>query len=359
MSQPKIHPLSRRRVYCNPQAQSWTSTTSGANFEEIASFQHKLPGYLPTKLISLQEIARQIGVKAVYLKNETSRCELPSFQAIAEQNSLPLDVSLEDLAKVAQAANTRLYAATDGNHGPAVARFSRILGIASEIFVPVYLDLSAVNAIKSEGAHVEAMDTAGSTDGAVFIQDTAFKDYVMIPQVNGYGTMLLEMEQQLHGVIPDIVVAPVGVGSFAQAVTSHSKSRGRTTKVVTAEPDAAPCLWKSLQTQECVPVSTSKTIMTGMNCGTVSYISWPTLQAGVDAALTFSDWEAHEDVEYLASVGVSAGPCGASTLSALRYISQHDPGCIGLSEDSVAVIFYTEGERPYDSPILVFRIRIF
>ena len=171
--------------------------------------------------------------------------------------------------------------------------------------------------------------------------------------VDGYGTMLLEMEQQLHGVIPDIVVAPVGVGSFAQAVTSHSKSCGRSTKVVTVEPDAAPCLWNSLQTQKFEPISTSKTIMTGMNCGTVSSISWPILQAGVDAALTISDWEAHEAVEYLSSVGVSAGPCGASALSALRYISQHNPGCIGLSEDSVVVIFCTEGARPYDTPKIV------
>ena len=206
MSQSKIHSPSRRRIYCNPQAQSWTSTTSGANFEEISSFHHKLPGYSPTKLISLEEVARQIGVKAVYLKNETSRCELPSFKilgaswaafrAIAERNSLPLDVSLEDLAKVAQAANTRLFAATDGNHGRAVARFSHILGIASEIFVPAYVDSSTVNKIKSEGAHVvlvqgaydqavqEAMNMAASTDGALCIQDTATKDYERIPQVS-------------------------------------------------------------------------------------------------------------------------------------------------------------------------------
>jgi threonine dehydratase len=70
------------------------------------------------------------------------------------------------------------------------------LGLASEIFVPVYLDLSAVNNIKSEGANVvfvegdydqavqEARNTAEKTEGAFWIQDTAFKDYESIPQVS-------------------------------------------------------------------------------------------------------------------------------------------------------------------------------
>ncbi|KAH8585772.1 tryptophan synthase beta subunit-like PLP-dependent enzyme [Bisporella sp. PMI_857] len=374
MSQPNVHADARRDIYYNPQALSWTSTSSGANFEEIMTFHRKIPGFSPTKLISLDDVARQIGVKAVYLKDETSRCELPSFKilgaswaafrAIAERNSLPLDVSFEELAKAAQATNTKLFAGTDGNHGRAVARFARILGLASEIFVPVYLDLSAVNNIKSEGANVvfvegdydqavqEARNTAEKTEGAFWIQDTAFKDYESIPQwiIDGYGTMLLETEQQLHGVTPDLVVVPVGVGSFAQAVTSHSKSSGRSTRVVTVEPDAAPCLWNSLQTQNFGPISTSKTIMTGMSCGTVSSISWPILQAGVDVALTISDWEAHKAVQYLSSVGVSAGPCGAATLAALQYIGHNSPASVGLSEDSIVVIFCTEGARPYNTP---------
>jgi threonine dehydratase len=162
--------------------------------------------------------------------------------------------------------------------------------------------------------------------------------------------MLLEVDQQLLGVTPDVVVVPVGVGSFAQAVTSHSKSSGRSTRVVTVEPDAAPCLWKSFQMQKCESMLTSTTIMTGMNCGTVSSISWPILQPGVDASLTVSDWESHEAVQYLSSVGVHAGPCGAATLAALRYIGHNDPACVGLSNESVVVIFCTEGERPYEIP---------
>lgn len=205
MSQPHVYSIARRDVYLNPKASSWTSTSSGANFEEIASFHQKISGYSPTKLISLDDIARQLGVKAVHLKDETSRCDLPSFKilgaswaafrAIAERHELPLDVSLEHLAKTAQATGAKLFAATDGNHGRAVARFAKILGVASEIFVPAYLDLSTIDNIKSEGAGVvlvegdydqavqEARRRAERTEGAFWIQDTAFADYEEIPQV--------------------------------------------------------------------------------------------------------------------------------------------------------------------------------
>ncbi|RDW91823.1 hypothetical protein BP5796_01217 [Coleophoma crateriformis] len=374
MPQPNENGSARRGIYRNPNAQSWRSSPVEANVQEIAAFHHKLPGFAPTKLVSLDEVAREIGVKAVYLKDETSRCELPAFKilgaswaafrAIAEQNGLALDAGLELVSKAAQAMHTTLVTATDGNHGRAVARLSRILGIDSRIFIPANLDTSVIQNIKDEGAELvlvegsydtavqEARKAAEGTNGALLIQDTAFEDYETIPQwiVDGYSTMLVEVDQQLHGVIPDLVVVPVGVGSFAQAVTSYNKSKGRSTRVLTVESDAAPCLWKSLQTRTCESILTSKTIMNGMNCGTVSSIAWPILQSGVDAALTISDSESHEAVQYLSSVGVSAGPCGAATLAALQHISRHDPTCVGLSEESVVVIFCTEGQRTYNVP---------
>jgi diaminopropionate ammonia-lyase family len=206
MAQLNEYPRARRAIYHNPSAQSWQSTSSGANAAEISTFHQTLPGFAPTKLISLDEVAREIGVKAVYLKDETSRCELPSFKilgaswaafrAIAEQNMLPLDVTLEALSKAAQAAHTQLFAATDGNHGRAVARFSRILGLAARIFVPGYLDLPTISSIKSEGAEVvlvegdydravqEARRVAEETEGGILIQDTAFDDCTTIPQVS-------------------------------------------------------------------------------------------------------------------------------------------------------------------------------
>lgn len=166
--------------------------------------------------------------------------------------------------------------------------------------------------------------------------------------VGGYGTLLREIDEQLGSDGADLVVAPVGVGSFAQAVTAHTKAPGRTSKVLVVEPDTAACLWKSLSEGQITPIETTYTTMAGLDCGTVSTIAWPLLQHGVDASATVSDYESQQAVRYLESLGVSAGPCGAASLAALRRLSPDDQAALGLDKDSTVVLLCTEGPRGVD-----------
>ncbi|ROT38578.1 Zn-dependent exopeptidase [Sodiomyces alkalinus F11] len=166
--------------------------------------------------------------------------------------------------------------------------------------------------------------------------------------------MLKEVDDQLDSHPPDLVIAPVGVGSFAQAVVAHYKSPGKTTKVVTVEPDTAACLWKSLAKGSPDAIQTSHTIMAGMDAGTVSSIAWPFLRDGVDASVTVSDHESHLAVQELveSSAAVLAGPCGAATLAALRRLTStpHDRQRLNLTPDATVVLLCTEGRRPYPPP---------
>lgn len=167
--------------------------------------------------------------------------------------------------------------------------------------------------------------------------------------VDGYSTLLNEIDEQL-GQPPDLIVTPIGVGSLGQAVVSHSKSRSTVTKVLAVEPDTAACLLESLKAGKPTKVLTGNTIMAGMNCATVSILAWPILYAGVDASTTVSDSEAHDAVEYLKTVGMSAGPCGAATLAGLRHVARTDPSAMGLHEEAVVVLICTEGAREYAVP---------
>lgn len=162
--------------------------------------------------------------------------------------------------------------------------------------------------------------------------------------------MMREIDDQLAEE-PNLVIAPVGVGSFAQAVVSHYRGPGKASAVLTVEPDTAACLWKSLRRGENVSNRTSPTVMTGLNCETVSTIAWPILRSGVNASLTVSDYESHRAVQDLATLGVATGPCGAAPLAALRRLSSADKETLGLSRDSVVVLFSTEGPREYDIPL--------
>ncbi|KAH7212314.1 tryptophan synthase beta subunit-like PLP-dependent enzyme [Fusarium oxysporum] len=362
----------RRHVHFNSKAKSWTSPEP-ASAEAIDRFHQSLPNYEPTPLVSLDSLAKEIGVGAVHVKDETNRFGLPAFKilgaswgafrSITEKFGLPLDSDTDAVREAAKSHQLTLYAATEGNHGRAVARMGAIFDVSAEIHVPASMHPSTVKLIESEGAKVviskgryeDAMleaESASKHEKGIMVQDHAFGDYQTVPQwiVDGYGTMMREVDKQLGSTKADLVIAPVGVGSFAQAVVSHFKRQGTSTSTLTVEPDTAACLWKSLEKGEFTEIPTTGTIMAGLNCGAPSTIAWDLLKNGVDASLTVSDYEAHQSVLYLQSQGINAGPCGASTLAALRRLTPDDKKALGLNEKSTVVIFCTERNRDYDVP---------
>ncbi|KAI7760635.1 hypothetical protein LZL87_009519 [Fusarium oxysporum] len=359
----------RRHVHFNSKAKSWTSPEP-TSAEAIDRFHQTLPNYEPTPLVSLDSLAKEIGVGAVHVKDETNRFGLPAFKilgaswgafrSITEKFGLPLDSDIDTVREAAKSHQLTLYAATEGNHGRAVARMGAIFDISAEIHVPASMHPSTVKLIESEGAKVvmskgryeDAMleaESASKHEKGIMVQDHAFGGY-QTWIVDGYGTMMREVDKQLGSTKADLVIAPVGVGSFAQAVVSHFKRQGTSTSTLTVEPDTAACLWKSLEKGEFTEIPTTGTIMAGLNCGAPSTIAWDLLKNGVDVSLTVSDYEAHQSALYLQSQGINAGPCGGSTLAALRRLTLADKKALRLNEKSTVVIFCTERNRDYDVP---------
>lgn len=212
----------RRPIYRNDSAKSWR--TPAATFPDLVSaFHRRLPDYSPTRLISLKQVAEEIGVRAVYLKDEGQRLGLPSFKilgaswgafrAVARKFGLPLDSDLTAVKTALSVESTTLLAATDGNHGLAVARVGTILGMQVQIFVPSGMHPSTLQIIKDEGALVTqvngsydlavrvAFDAAEKSHG-ILVQDTAFPGYEEIPSVS------LHCVQSYHS----LMVEPVQVG---------------------------------------------------------------------------------------------------------------------------------------------------
>ncbi|KAI1877626.1 hypothetical protein JX265_003634 [Neoarthrinium moseri] len=367
---------SRRPVYVNKKL-----VDTGAPLVESRAaefFHRRLSGYAPTPLVSLPDVAKQLKLKGLYVKDESSRLGLPSFKVlgaswatfhtIARTLGLPLDIEIQDLAIEAAKASLKLFAATDGNHGRAVAFMAKVLSLPACIYVPSTLSEHTKNAISGEGVSVivgpgdydsvvqDAFEASRATAGGIFIQDTSFPLYEDIPAriVEGYSTMFREIDEQLtnRAADCDFIFTPVGVGSLAHGVVQHYKSQARQkpTKVVTVEPDTAACLYKSLSAENCSKIKTSYTIMTGLDCGTVSQTAWPDLRSHVDASCTVSDYEVHHALQELEKHGISAGPCGASGFAALRLLAEGLRHTTGIQEDSVVVLLNTEGPRPYDIP---------
>lgn len=303
----------------------------------------------------------------------------------------PTKFSVEDVKRTIQSHEAQgkingvsLFAATDGNHGRAVARMAKILlstnNVNGEsercmIYVPGGMYETTKELIEGEGAKVVTVDgdydkaveecwqASQSTPEGIMVQDNAFDGYEVVPQwiVEGYRTLLGEVDDQfseIKGIDSENtithVVTPIGVGSLGHAVVKWAKdaNRGQSVRVITVESETAACLNASLRKGESTMIETVDTIMSGMCCGTVSPISWPTLRDGVDCSVTVNDWEAHKTVIELENHGIEAGPCGAGCLAGLRKVAnyQQTRHALGIDEKSVIVVLCTEGKREYPHP---------
>lgn len=322
-----------------------------------AEFHRSLAGYAPTPLVDMPGLAAAAGVGRVFAKDESSRLGLPAFKALGASWAIR-----RVLNELPPGATVTIVTATDGNHGRAVARFARLFGQSAAIYLPRGVHPAAVALIEGEGARVVQVDgsydeavaaaaAAGSAPDHVLVQDTAWDGYERIPGwiVDGYDTLLVEVDDQLRAVgagEPGLVIVPTGVGSLLQAVLAHYRSRPApsATAVVAVEPTAAACLPPSLAAGRMVTVETGLTSMAGLNCGTPSYLAWPYVSGGLDAVATVTDDESTRAAYDLADLGVSAGPCGAAALAALRRITAggHRDD-IRLGGESSVVLLVTEG----------------
>ena len=334
--------------YSLPIARDWTCLSSP---DEAYAFHQSLPGYSPTPLVPVPELAAELGVGQLLVKDESSRMGLSAFKV--------LGASWACRQVLLRRPGAMLVTATDGNHGRAVARMASLFGVAATVFVPVVMLPETAARIAAEGAQVVWVDGgydnavrwaaafAADQPGRALVQDTAWAGYEQVPAwiVQGYQTLLDEVDDQLGGA-PGLVAVPVGVGSLAEAVVRHYRRPGvGHPSVLSVEPDTAACVLASLTAARATTVPTAATVMAGLNCGTVSSSAWPVLRAGCDAAVAVSDQDALRAVADLGRLGVCSGPSGAATLAGARA-ALTDPGrraALGLDGDAVVVLLSTEG----------------
>jgi diaminopropionate ammonia-lyase len=347
-------------------------------------FHHRLPGYEETPLIDAPKLASALGVGKVFVKDESSRLRLPAFKILGASWAVyrALEERLgEDFGdweeiweleeRLAPLRPLSLVAATDGNHGRAVARVARLLGLGAKIFVPGYMANARREAIASEGAEVIVVD--GTYDEAVersagaagerglVISDMSWPGYERIPSwvIEGYSTMLWEIDDELerrNEAGPDLVVVQVGVGAFAAAVTRHFRSPRASPhpKVMSVEPASADCLLQSVEAGSIVSVpGPHDSIMSGLNCGRPSLVAWPTVSRGIDLLVAVDDEPAHEAIRLAADSGVVSGETGAAGLGGLLEILRTGGAelrrTLGIGGETRVLLFNSEGATDPDA----------
>ena len=302
----------------------------GAYFEGIAE----------TPLRSLSNLATELGLGALLVKDESDRAGLPAFKVLGASYAMGQLMETGVLRPGAVVA-----CASTGNHGRAVARVAREHDIRAIVYLPAETIAARVEAIRSEGASV--ITIAGSYEDAVrqlqrdatrsgwtIISDTSWPGYEEIPRwiMAGYSKLLAETESQLSGLCPDVVLVQAGVGGLAGGLGSWLSWRYGPQRpfFIACISAAAPCLLDSIRAGRPMISRAGITRMTGLLCQELSYVAWPALSATIDAVVMVEDQQTTEAARLLAHPAgndplVEAGPSGACGLGALLSILKEDP----------------------------------
>ncbi len=334
---------------------------------DAVEFHRRLPGYAPTRVVDAPALAAELGLSGLSVKDESHRLGLPAFKILGASwavyrlliRRLGHEPAWRDLgelrAALAPLGVLTLVAATDGNHGRAVAHMAALLGYPARILVPAGTAPARIAGIEAEGASVTVVD--GTYDDAVrasaalaaertlVVSDTSWDGYTEIPRtvIDGYETIFAESDAQLADP-PEVVVVPMGVGALAAAVVRHYAAH---TTVVVVEPRTAACGLRSAEAGRPVEVpGPHDSIMAGCNCGRVSIVAWPEVAAGTDVFVAVDDADAERAMRDLAGVGVVAGETGAAALAGLRVaVAAGAPGLTGRR----ALVLCTEGATDPDA----------
>lgn len=335
-------------------------------FHTVKDYFERLTGYAPTPLVSLDCLARSLGLGGVYVKDESKRFGLNAFKAVGT------------LYAVRQAAGGRLsvrmlVAATDGNFGRAIAWAAKREGLPAVIFMSSGSTPQSAESIRRMGnasvimtgrnyndtVHI-AFDYA-EKEGGLLVQDTELPGYQATAQsiAIGYSVMPAEALEQMAalGVTPTHVFAQAGVGSMAGGVLGYLARTiaANPPRFGVAETWEVPCIMESAKAGRQVVIDAlPQTSMAGLNCGEPNPQTLPILLSHADCFLRCKDEVTFEGMRRLyrplgTDERIISGECGAVTLGALIRLMtderfRRDREALSLDESSHVLLFSTEGD---------------
>jgi diaminopropionate ammonia-lyase len=345
---------------------------AGAPDPRATRFHRSMPGYAPTQLAQAPTAAAALAVEELVVKLETARFGLPSFKVLGASWATcralsrrlgPVDVPVatfdELRAALPRLDGLTLVAATDGNHGRAVAWMARMLGIGARILIPQHTAQARIEAIAGEGATVDIV--RGSYDDAVLlaasladddhivISDTSWPGYEEVPGwvADGYSTIFEELAEQLGDApAPPLLPIQIGVGALACAAVRALADGERV--IVGVEPADAGCVLEAVRNdgRPVLVPGPHRSIMAGLNCGLASQVALPDIAAGITAFALIEDADAEAAVRLLFADGLRCGETGASGLAGLLALRAARPDDawqrLGLPSRPSALVICTE-----------------
>lgn len=355
------------------------------NAKKINEFHKSFPEYEVTPLADLKNLASQLGVGRICVKDESYRFGLNAFKALGGSyaigkyiaKQLDMDISELSFEKMVspeireKLGDITFITATDGNHGRGVAWTANRLKQKSVVYMPRgtakerldnILKLgsdASITELKYDDAVRKASEDA-TKNGWVLVQDTAWEGYEEIPGwiMEGYTTMAYEAVNQMEEK-PTHIFLQAGVGAMPGAIAGFfAHTYGPDRPIVTIiEPNKADCFYRTADANDGklhFVTEEMDTIMAGLACGEPCPIAWDILKDYADNFVSMPDYIAAKGMRVLGNPlpgdqRVISGESGASTLGFVTEVLQNEElkwlkEELKLDENSKILCFSTEGD---------------
>ncbi|SNT22853.1 diaminopropionate ammonia-lyase [Antarctobacter heliothermus] len=297
------------------------------------------PVHAPTPMTEIDLLTEEVGISRLWLKDESDRMGLGSFKALggafAVARMIADKAGSEDFSSQATkntAAEMVFITASAGNHGLSVAAGAKVFGAKAVIVLAAAVPESFANRIRAKSADVLRVD--GSYDESVevarqvardkdwiLLADGSWEGYIDRPALVMEGYCVIPEECRAAfaklDVWPTHVYLQAGVGGLAAALSAHIRLNwAEQPEIIVVEPDAAPCLQRSVEAGRLTRVDGADSNMGRLDCKDASLIAFRALQQDADRFVTITDEEATAAVNTFARYGIATTPSGAAGLAA-------------------------------------------
>ena len=234
---------------------------------------------------------------------------------------------------IASGARGRTFVcASAGNHAQGFAFVCRHFGVEGTVFMPVTTPQQKIDKTRMFGGPFITIKLVGDIFDQCY---KAARDHVevtggmMVPPfdhadiVEGQATVAAEVAAQLpEGVVPDMVIMPVGGGGLAAGMTGYLDGKVDPNGFVFCEPEGAPSLKRSLETGAVVTLEQVDNFVDGAAVGRIGDLNFERLKhfSASQTLLLHENAICVTITEMLNLEGVVLEPAGALAITALAEL---------------------------------------
>ncbi|HEY6970112.1 MAG TPA: threonine/serine dehydratase [Candidatus Angelobacter sp.] len=182
------------------------------------------------------------------------------------------------LLLTAEQASKGVIAASNGNHGIAVALAAHKKGIAAEVYVSTHVSAVKAKRIEQHGAIIrrvgtDPLEAEMAARAAAMQADKVFiSPYNDVEVVAGQGTIAVELQRQQPAV--DVIFVSVGGGGLIGGIGAYQKMVSPGTEIVGCWPENSPVMFECMKAGRIIDVperpTLSESTAGGLEAGSVT-----------------------------------------------------------------------------------------